>query len=147
LPAIHKIVAYESLIFFGQLVLEEFKGIILQRYDKYIEEGRVIESMVSLTKDSKVFKVNLIPDFILVLIFKLILWINARTVKAGMSLQSLSPQCTMNFDRQKTEGTLENYKEVSAEVLLLRSSKSEPLLKDTQDIEHCPTLISLNFRA
>lgn len=33
----------------------------------------------------------------------------------------------------KTEGTIENYKKVSAEVLLLRGSKTEPLLRDSQE--------------
>ncbi|HSQ01628.1 MAG TPA: hypothetical protein VLM77_00025, partial [Methanobacterium sp.] len=41
---------------------------------------------------------------------------------------------TMQFELQlvqETEGTLENYKNVSSEVLLLGGSKTTPLLKDS----------------
>jgi hypothetical protein len=74
---------------------------LLQRYDKYIEEGRFIESMVSLTKDSKVFKVNLIPDFNWYQFSNLFLWINARTVKAGMFTSELVPTMYYEFRSSK----------------------------------------------
>ena len=50
-PAIHKIAAYEPLIFFGQPGLKEFKTII-EHYNKHIAEDDVAAAMESLTKDS-----------------------------------------------------------------------------------------------
>lgn len=130
---IHKVVAYEPLIFFGQPGIEEFKTII-QHYDEHMAEGDVAAAMESLTKDSKKYMViNIAPDFILVPIFKLALKLDARKVKCDdVSLQELLP--TLNDELeivQKTEGTLDNYKKVSAEVLLLGGSKTEPMLKET----------------
>lgn len=51
-PNIHKIAAYEPLIFFGQPGLKEFKGVI-EQYNKHITEGNVAAAMESLTKDSR----------------------------------------------------------------------------------------------
>lgn len=59
---IHKIAAYEPLIFFGQPELEDFKKVI-EHYDKHIEEGNVAAAMEGLTKDSgKYTVVNITPD-------------------------------------------------------------------------------------
>lgn len=132
-PDIQKVVAYEPLIFFGQPGTEEFKTII-QHYDDHMAENDVAAAMESLTKDSKKYMViNITPDFILVPIFKLALKYDARNVKGDdVSLQELLP--TLHDELgivQKTEGTLNNYKNVSAEVLLLGGSKTEPMLKET----------------
>ncbi|PKL67653.1 MAG: esterase [Methanobacteriales archaeon HGW-Methanobacteriales-1] len=130
---IHKVVAYEPLIFFGQPGIEEFKTII-QHYDEHMAEGDVAAAMESLTKDSKKYMViNIAADFMLVPIFKLALKLDARKVKGDdVSLQELLPTLHDELEIvQNTEGTLENYKDVSAEVLLLGGSKTEPMLKET----------------
>jgi hypothetical protein len=76
LPAIQKVAAYEPLLFFGQPGLEQFEATI-QHYDKSIAESKLAGAMVSLTKDSKTSKViNVIPDFLLVPFFKLVLWMS-----------------------------------------------------------------------
>ncbi len=134
-PNIHKIAAYEPLIFFGQPGLNGFKTII-EHYNKHIAEGNVAASMESLTKDSgKYMVINITPDFLLVPIFKLALKLDAWKIKGDdVPLQELLPTLHNELEIvQKTEGTLENYKNVSAEVLLLRGSETEPLLRDTQD--------------
>jgi pimeloyl-ACP methyl ester carboxylesterase len=133
--AIYKIAAYEPLIFFGQPGIEEFKTVI-QHYNKHIAEGNVAAAMESLTKDSqKYVVVNIAPDFLLVPIFKLALKYDARKAKGDdVPLQELLPTLHDELEIvQKTEGTLENYKNVSAEVLLLGGSKTEPMLKETLD--------------
>jgi len=134
-PNIHKIAAYEPLIFFGQPGLKEFETII-EHYNKHIAEGNMAASMESLTKDSgKYMVINITPDVLLVPIFKLALKLDVWKVKGDdVTLQELLPTLHNELEIvQKTEGTLENYKNVSAEVLLLRGSETEPLLRDTQD--------------
>lgn len=131
LPAIHKVVAYEPLLFVGQPGLEEFKALI-QHFNRIIANGNVAAATVGLTKDSVKF-FRIIPDILMIPIVELILWINARNVKGDdVAYQNIIP--TMPFELQvveKTEGTLENYKNVSSEVLLLGGSKTTSLLKDS----------------
>lgn len=131
LSSIHKVVAYEPLIFIGQPGLEEFRTTI-RHLDKNMTEGKVAKATVDLTKDSvKGFRV--IPDFIMVPLVKLILWINIKTVKGDdLSYQDLIPTLQDELHIvEKTEGTVEEYKDISAKVLLLEGSKTEPLLKDS----------------
>jgi hypothetical protein len=125
------VAAYEPLVFVGQPGLEQFKATI-EHLDKNMAKGKVAAATVGLTKDSvKLFRI--IPDFIMIPVVKLMLWINARNVKGDdVAYQDLIP--TLQFELQlvkKTEGTLIDYKDVSAEVLLLGGSKTEPLLKDS----------------
>ena len=102
---IHKVVAYEPLIFFGQPGIEEFKTII-QHYDEHMAEGDVAAAMESLTKDSKKYMViNIAPDFILVPIFKLALKLMPGKSRVMMYLsRSFSLHYTTNwksFKKQK----------------------------------------------
>lgn len=134
-PAIQKIAAYEPLIFFDQPELEEFKSMI-EHYNNHIAEGNMAAAMESLTKDSgKYMVINISPDFLLVPIFKLALKLDSWKVKGDdVTLQELLPTLQNELEVvQQTEGSLENYKNVSAEVLLLRGSETEPLLRDTQN--------------
>ncbi len=134
-PAIHKIAAYEPLIFFGQPGLEEFKTTI-EHYNSHIANEDVAAAMEGLTKDSKKYMlVNITPDIIILPIFKLALKYDKWKVKGDdVPLQELLPTLHDELELvKKTEGTLENYKNISTEVLLLRGSKTEPLLRNTQD--------------
>ena len=128
---IHKVAAYEPLVFAGQPGLDQFKAMI-QHFDRDIFRGNVAAATVHITKDSVKF-FRPIPDFIAVPVVKLILWINARNVKdSDVSYQDLIPTLRDELHLvEKTEGTLEDYKNVSAEVLLLGGSKTEPILKDS----------------
>jgi len=133
LPAIHKVTLYEPVLFVGQPGLEQFEATI-QRYAKEIAESKLVAAMVALTKGVNIKLINyFIPDFLLEQVFKLYIWIDARNVKGNdISGKELLP--TLHFEFQivkETEGTLENYKNVSAEALLLNGSKSDPLIKDT----------------
>lgn len=131
LPAIYKVIAYEPLIFAGQPGLEEFKALI-QHFDKKMAEGDVAAATVGLTKDSvKEFRV--IPDFIMIPLVKLILWINIKTVKGDdVPYQELIPTLQDELHLvEKTEGTLDDYKDISAKVLLLGGGKTMPVLKDS----------------
>ena len=128
---IYKVAAYEPLIFAGQPELEQFKTTILH-LDKNIDEGKVAKATVDLTKDSVKF-VKPVPDFILVPLVKLILWINIKTVKDGdVSYYDLIPPLRDELHLvEKTEGTIDDYRNMSAKVLLLEGSKTQSLLKDS----------------
>ena len=130
-PAIYKVAAYEPLIFVGQPELDQFR-ITIHHLDKNMMEGKVAKATVDLTKDSVNF-VKPIPDFILVPLVKLILWMNIKTVKGDdVSYHDLIPTLRDELHLvEKTEGTLDDYKNVSAKVLLLEGSKTQSLLKDS----------------
>ena len=132
-PAICKVAAYEPLVFAGQPELDQFR-ITIQHLDKNMAEGKVAKATVDLTKDSVNF-VKPIPDFIMILLVKLILWMNVKTVKGDdVSYQELIPTLDDELHLvEKTEGTLEDYKNVSARVLLLECSKTQSLLKESLD--------------
>ncbi len=130
-PVICKVAAYEPLIFAGQPGLEEFRTVI-RHLDKNMADGKVAKATVDLTKDSvKGFRV--IPDLIIVPLVKLILWINVKTVHGDdVSYHELIPTLDDELHLvEKTEGTLDDYKNVSAKVLLLEGSKTQSLLNDS----------------
>jgi pimeloyl-ACP methyl ester carboxylesterase len=132
-PAIYKVAAYEPLVFAGQPELDQFR-ITIQHLDKNIAEGKVAKATVDLTKDSVNF-IKPIPDLVLVPLVKLILWMNVKTVKGDdVSYQELIPTLDDELHLvEKTEGTIEDYKNVSARVLLLEGSKTHSLLKESLD--------------
>ena len=88
--------------------------------------------MVVLTKGANIKFINyLIPDFILEEIFKLYIWNEDRKATGDdVSGRELLPLAKYEFQLvQETEGTIENYKHISAEVLLLNSINSTPLIE------------------
>jgi hypothetical protein len=116
--------------------MDKFNAAV-QRFDKEISEGKRIDAMVDIRKanenpSSAFYK---LPDFIMKIIFTLILQIDDMRIKGDdVTIEDLMP--TLKFDVQlvnETEGKLENFKEVPAEVLLLRGSKSSILLKNSLD--------------
>jgi pimeloyl-ACP methyl ester carboxylesterase len=129
--SIHKVAAYEPLVFVEQEGLDEFKAGI-KHFNKNMATGNVAKAVVGLTKDSVKF-LKIIPDFIAVPIVKFILWRNARNVKGDdVAYQDLVSTLQQELQLvKKTEGTLENYKRVSAEVLLILGSKTQSLIKDS----------------
>ena len=131
LPSIHKVIAYEPLIFAGQPGLDEFK-VAIKHLDKNLADNNVPKATVEITKDSAA-PVKAIPDLVLIPIVKLILWINQRNVKGddvpyNDLIAVLGPELHVV---EKTEGTIDEYKAVSAKVLLLEGSKTQSLLKDS----------------
>ena len=131
LPSIHKVIAYEPLIFTGQPGLDEFK-VAIKHLDKNLADNNVPKATVEITKDSAA-PVKAIPDLVLVPIVKLILWINQRNVKGddvpyNDLIKVLGPELHVV---EKTEGTIDEYKGVSSKVLLLEGSKTQSLLKDS----------------
>ncbi len=131
LPSIHKVIAYEPLIFAGQEGLDEFK-VSIKHLDKNLADNNIAKATVEISKDSAA-PIRAVPDLVLVPLVKLIFWINTRRVKGDdVPYQDIIPTLGPELHIvEKTEGTLKNYSTVSAKVLLLEGSKTESMLKDS----------------
>ncbi len=131
LNSIHKVIAYEPLIFAGQPGLDEFK-VVIKHLDKNIADNNIAKATVEITKDSAA-PIRAIPDLVLVPLVKLIFWINKRNLKDDdVPYQDLIPVLGPELHVvEKTEGTIDEYKAVSAKVLLLEGSKTQSLLKNS----------------
>jgi len=129
LPAIHKVIAYEPVLFAGQPGLEPFKASI-QHFERNMAKGGPIIAVVGLTKD-QVKVLRLIPDSFLAPLTRWILRLVDRKVKGDdVPYRELLP--TLRDELQivsQTEGTIEDYKGVTADVLLLLGSKSADFIK------------------
>ncbi len=106
------------------------------RYDREIAQGKLGAAMVSVMKgtgDSSL--AGILPRFILVPLITLAIKAEAKEVKGDdVPLKALIP--TMHYDPQlvaETEGKLENFKALRAQVLLLGGSKSQSYLKAALD--------------
>jgi len=140
LPEIHKIVTYEPLIYVNKKEMDQFNAIV-QRFDQQLAEGELTTAMVTSLnvyninpEDSKPLLFHL-PGLIWKPIFRMILEVDERNVKGDdVTIKELMP--TLKNDVQlvdETEGKIDNFKNVSAEVLLLNGSKSASILKESLD--------------
>lgn len=134
LPAIQKVVSYEPVLLFGQPGQKEFEGTI-DRYNRDIASGNLVRTMVGLTKaeHADTGKIKALPDFLLEILFKLVLSSDARKVKDDELayrefLPTLGPELQVV---RSTNGTIEDYRAISAEVLLFVGGKSNAFLKST----------------
>jgi pimeloyl-ACP methyl ester carboxylesterase len=144
LPDIHKAVLYEPPFYVNEIEMDNFND-IGKRYDKYLAEGKLSSAMVTsgelATKVSgdelqpPYQWVKYMPNIILRLIFKIVLELDAITIKGDdIKLKDLLP--TFHNDVvlvNETKGTIENFKNVSAEVLLLSGSKTFLFIKHSLD--------------
>ena len=139
LPAIHKAALYEPPLDIDNSIMMGHS--FLPRFDQEIADGKMAEAMVTFTKDfarhvePRESLLGILPRFLLVRVFKRFLRNDAENVKGDdVPFQALLP--TFHFDNQlvvETKGTLENFKAVRAEVLLLGGSESPSNLKHTVD--------------
>jgi pimeloyl-ACP methyl ester carboxylesterase len=128
LPDIYKFAIYEPpLVINGSL-----SSGWLSQYDEELAQGRIAAAMVTASKgmqDAPLF--SAIPRFISVPLMTLAMKAEAKEVKGDdVPLQKLVP--TIHFDAQMVfaaENTIETFKDVSADVLLLGGSKSPAYLK------------------
>lgn len=137
-PELEKLAVYEPVLFVGQPGQAEFVRVI-ERYNRRMDDGDLVGAMVGLTKDSRLSRlVSTTPDAMLRPLFHFALWVDARMVKGDdSSLRELLPTLRPELaEVRATEGTLDDYRKVSARVLLMRGSKSEPLITGTLDALH-----------
>ena len=144
LPAIHKAVLYEPPFYVNETEMNNFND-IGKRYDKYVAQGKLSLAMVTSSEiATKVSDdeleppyqwVKYMPNIIMRLIFRIVIEVDARNVKGDdVTLKDLIP--TFHNDLvlvNETKGTIENFKDVSAEVLLLNGSKTFLFLKHIID--------------
>jgi pimeloyl-ACP methyl ester carboxylesterase len=142
-PAIRKVAVFEPVLFVGQPGLDEFKGVI-SRNERRLASGDVAAMMAGLTKDAMpgVTKDSVAAPYRLLswamtqpAFCSLLLRIDARLVKGDdVALRDLIPALKPELDQvAATEGTIDNYKNVTAEVLLLCGTEAAPLFKGTLD--------------
>ena len=144
LPAISKAALYEPPFYVNETEMNNFND-IGRRYDKYVAEGKLSSAMATSSElATKVSGdelkppyqwVKYLPNIVLRLIFKIVLELDARNVKEGdLTLKELMP--TFHNDVllvNETKGTIVDFKDVSAEVLLLYGSKTFLFIKHSID--------------
>jgi pimeloyl-ACP methyl ester carboxylesterase len=146
LPSIHKAVINEPPLDVDNTIIKMMES-FMPRFDQEIAAGRVAEATITLLKDfGAVFLpgslqpvVALAPRSVLVWLFRRYLQRDAENVTGDdVPLQELIR--TFHFDYQlviEMQGTIESFKAVPADVLLLGASKSPAFLKHTLDaLEH-----------
>jgi len=132
LPSIHKAALYELPLDIDNSTMTILS--FMPRFDSEIAEGKVAEASVTLTKDfgkfflpeSIQFFIAILPRFLLARFYTWFMRNDAKNIKGDdVPLQVLIP--TFHFDYQlvvEMKGTLEHFKAVRADVLLLGGSKS-----------------------
>jgi pimeloyl-ACP methyl ester carboxylesterase len=132
LPSIQRIAIYEPPLSVGGSTPTAW----VPRLDREIDQGKLASAMVTVikgTQDST--RVGALPRFILVPLMKLAISAEARSAKDDdVPLKALIP--TMRFDPRlvaETADTLEKFKALRAEVLLLGGSRSAAYLRTALD--------------
>ena len=142
LPTIHKAVINEPPLDVDNSIITMMQS-FMPRFDREIAEGRVAEAMVTLLKDfGGIFLpgylqplVTITPRVMLVGLFSWVLRRDAQHVK-GDDVPLRELMRTFHFDYQlvvEMQGTLESFKAVPADVLLLGASESPAFLTHTLD--------------
>ncbi|HLU11710.1 MAG TPA: alpha/beta hydrolase [Oceanobacillus sp.] len=130
LPDIHKLALYEPPLTINGAASSDWTW--TARYERELAQGKLGAAMVTIaigTEDSRLFR--LVPRFIMEPLMSLAIKAEAKEVKGDdVPLEKLIP--TMHYDIQmvlSTENTIDNYKNVTADVLLLGGSNSAAYLK------------------
>lgn len=144
LPVIHKAILFEPPFYVNETEMNNFND-IGERYDQYVAEGKLSLAMVTSSEIATKVSgdeleppyqwVKYMPNIVLRLIFRIILEVDARNVKGdNVKLKDLIP--TFHNDVllvNETKGTIENFIDVSADVLLLNGTKTFLFLKHVID--------------
>lgn len=141
-PVIRKVAVFEPVLFVGQPGLDEFRGVI-SRQQPRLARGDVAAAMAGLTKDAEDSRGESVPAPYRLLgramtqpaFCSFLLWIDARLVTGDdVALRDLIPALKPELDQvAATEGTIDSYQRVTAEVLLLCGAEAPPLFTGTLD--------------
>ena len=144
IPAIRKVALFEPVLFVGQPDLVEFKATI-GRGQRLVDSGDIPAAMASLAKDAAASDpraqevaapLRLIGRIMTQpLMCRAILWADAkRVIGDDAALRDLIVAWKEELDVVKaTEGTLDDYKNVSADVLLMCGANAPTLFTGTID--------------
>jgi len=133
LSAIHKAALYEPAL----IVNGSISAAFLPRYDKEMAQGKVAAALVTAMKGAQMGPpiFNAMPSFLLELLTNMAMKSEDKKARSGdVTMRMLAP--TLHYDFQlvdETAETLENFRAVRAEVLLLGGSKSQAYLKVALD--------------
>ena len=141
LPGIHKIALYQPHVYVNKLEMDKFNTIV-QRMDQEITKGKYSSAIVTgrdiMTKvsgDKPSSAMHRLPGVIWKFILAFAFLVHTIKVE-GDDLHPKNLLPTMKYDAQlvnETEGKLNNFKDVSAEVLLFGGSESPLFLKRCLD--------------
>ena len=144
IPAIRKVALFEPVLFVGQPDLVEFKATI-GRGQRLVDSGDIPAAMASLAKDAAASDpraqevaapLRLLGRIMTQpLMCRAILWADAkRVIGDDAALRDLIVAWKEELDVVKaTEGTLDDYKNVSADVLLMCGANAPTLFTGTID--------------
>jgi pimeloyl-ACP methyl ester carboxylesterase len=133
LPFIHKVALYEPALIVNGSASTAF----LARYDREMAQGRVAAALVTGMKGAQMGPpiFNLMPRWLLELLTNMAMAQEDKQAKSGdVTMRMLAP--TLHYDFQlvaEMAETLERFRAVQAEVLLLGGSKSPTYLKGALD--------------
>ena len=133
LPAIHKAALYEPALIVNGSISTAF----LPRYDKEMAQDKVAAALVTAMKGAQMGPpiFNAIPSFLLELLTNMAMKSEDKKARSGdVTMRMLAP--TLHYDFQLVDEmaeTLENFRAVRSEVLLLGGSKSPAYLKVALD--------------
>jgi pimeloyl-ACP methyl ester carboxylesterase len=133
LPAIHKAVLYEPALIVNGSASTAFLG----RYDREIAQGKVAAALVTGMKGAQMGPpiLNVMPRWLLESFTSKAMAQEDKSAKPGdVTMRKLAP--TLHYDFQlvnEMTDTLERYRAVQPEVLLLGGSKSPAYLKIALD--------------
>jgi len=136
LPSIRKAALYEPPLSTDSYLQTKITP-FMRRYDREIAEGDLAAAFVTVMKGLEIAPgfLGLVPRFLLVRFFRAALRKDEeRSSGDHISLSALIP--TQHYDFAlvvETEGTLEKFKAMDAEVLLLGGSRSPHFLKKAMD--------------
>jgi pimeloyl-ACP methyl ester carboxylesterase len=133
LPNIEKVAAYEPLLFIDQPGLDKFVD-FMRQFDEELAHGRLGDAIVTTIKGSGTPKSwAWIPRGLLAPFLSFGMRVEAKRVKGDdVPLQDLLPTIHDEIELVKrTKGTLNDYRAVTADVLLLYGSKTDSMFKTT----------------
>lgn len=132
-PDIERVVAYEPLLFVGQPGLARFVA-MNDRFDREVADGRLGQAMVTAIQGTgRPAAMARAPRALLAPLLDLGLRFDARRTRGDdVPLRDLIGTLPREIELVKaTEGTLEQYRRVGAEVLLLHGSRTDEMFTAT----------------
>jgi pimeloyl-ACP methyl ester carboxylesterase len=142
IPALRKVAVFEPVIFVDQPGLADFVRLI-DRGSQRIEQGDIPGAMAGLATDAQDYRGESVSAPYRVAgwlmsrrpVCQAILWADARRVRGDdVALADLIRAWKPELDLVKaTAGTLDDYRKVTAEVLLICGTQAPPLFTGTQD--------------
>jgi pimeloyl-ACP methyl ester carboxylesterase len=129
LPAIQKAAIFEPPL----LISGATSNALLRRYDEEIAQGKIAAAMVTGMKAARLGPpiFDLIPRWLLERLTQAMLVSDDKKARAGdVTVRMLAPTLHYDFELvMETQGAVEEFRSIHAEVLLLGGSKSPAFLK------------------